>query len=599
MRANSMTISRVLVCISLAILAGCFSSGVTPPGANAPCKTNDNCPSGYQCLPATTGASGSLFCCKDTHSCGPVGSGGAGGGAIDGSIISDGSSAKGGAMDVASSGGAGGIGLDDAQAGAGGGGGNAGAGGGGGSSTIAAGGANGVDALVTGGAGGTDAPMATGGTSTGGATGSDARTGASDAPGTDTIDAPGGAGGTGGTKGSGGGGGSSGGAPGSGGVVGSGGIAASGGAVATGGVVGTGGATTCQSKTRDCTSSLDNDCNGTPDNQDSTCVCPSGTSGPCPGNNNPPCKSGTRTCILSADKTSTAWSTTCVGQVLPAAADTCSRGNDANCNGVPNEGCQCINEDSPLTCPCGTQTCTNGHLGACVTTCTATQTCSSAGQCVCNGTLAPCNGACVDLQSDPKNCGTCGDSTCFNKGMGCSGGQCVCTANTPNGQLCTRPGQVPGTCWSGACVLTASFQGCNTDADCVPGGCTGPAGFCIGTTRVAGQVSCSANDGAYIVCPASEGCTSGANSQVFCGTNAAPGAVTCDGPNDCSTGSDCCGNPGGGSHCYAQTQPGVIGSGCPSMGPGTQTGTLCDPLAPSCPGTKSCVGSYLDYFGCQ
>ena len=272
-------------------------------------------------------------------------------------------------------------------------------------------------------------------------------TGASDAPGTDTIDAPltgtggipgsGGAGGTGGTKGSDGGGGSSGGAPGSGGVVGSGGIAASGGAMATGGVVGTGGikgtggATTCQSKARDCTSSLDNDCNGTPDNQDSTCVCPSGTSGPCPGNNNPPCKSGTRTCILSADKTSTAWSTTCVGQVLPAAADTCSRGNDANCNLVPNEGCQCINEDPPQACPCGTQTCTNGKLNACVTTCTATQTCS-AGQCVCNTGLTPCNGVCVNLQSDPNNCGAC-TITC-GSWLGCSAGQCGCTASSRTAQ---------------------------------------------------------------------------------------------------------------------------------------------------------------------
>ena len=268
-------------------------------------------------------------------------------------------------------------------------------------------------------------------------------TGASDAPGADTIDAPltgtggipgsGGAGGTGGTKGSDGGGVSSGGAPGSGGVVGSGGIAASGGAVATGGVVGTGGikgtggSTACQSKARDCTSSLDNDCNGTPDNQDSTCVCPSGTSGPCPGNNNPPCKSGTRTCILSADKTSTAWSTTCVGQVLPAAADTCSRGNDANCNGVPNEGCQCINEDSPLTCPCGTQTCTNGKLGACVTTCAATQTCS-AGQCVCNASSCPngcCSGnECVAYAS--QSAGACGAG-----GMTCAACAGSCDISVP------------------------------------------------------------------------------------------------------------------------------------------------------------------------
>jgi hypothetical protein len=590
MRAYSLTVVKVLYCLSLAALSGCVSSGAKAPGANAPCKTDDGCPSEYQCLLATTGASG-LFCCKDSNSCGPAGQVDASGSAIDGAMVLDGPSSKGGAIDVASGGGSGGTGID---------GGNAGASGSGGS---------GIEVNTGGGGtGGANAPMATGGTSAGGATGFDARTGASDAPGTDTIDAPGGAGGTGGTKGSGGGGGASGGAPGSGGVLGSGGIAASGGAVATGGVVGTGGTTTCQPKARDCTSSLDNDCNGTPDNQDSTCVCPAGTSGPCPGNNNLPCKSGTRTCILSADKTSTAWSTTCVGQVLPAAADTCSRGNDANCNGVPNEGCQCINEDSPQACLCGTQTCTNGKLNACVTTCTATQTCSSAGTCVCNTGLTSCNGACVNTQSDPNNCGTCGFG-CGNNGLGCSAGQCTCTANTPNGIFCKRPGQVNGTCWSGACVLPAYFSGCNTAADCVPGGCTGPGGYCLGTIGVAGEVSCTDNDGAYVVCSTSQGCSPGPlTGQVQCGDgNGGIGVFACDGPNDCPGDSDCCTRLGTrGYFCVARAQPGVIGSGCAALDTnpnGPQSSVVCDPLNPTttCPTGKSCVtnaGTQVS-FGCQ
>src|SRR5947209_9886617 len=59
-------------------------------------------------------------------------------------------------------------------------------------------------------------------------------------------------------------------------------------------------------------------------------------------------------------------------------------------------------------------------------------------------------------------------------GLGCSSGQCVCTANTPNGTRCYRPGQQPATCWGGTCVLPAFFSGCSTATDCVPGGCTGP-----------------------------------------------------------------------------------------------------------------------------
>ena len=101
MRAYSMTAAKVLCCLSLVALAGCVSSGAKPPGANAPCKTSDGCPSGYQCLPATTGAAG-LFCCKDKNNCGPSGSGGAGGSGIDGPL------SKGG--DAGSNGGTGGTG---------------------------------------------------------------------------------------------------------------------------------------------------------------------------------------------------------------------------------------------------------------------------------------------------------------------------------------------------------------------------------------------------------------------------------------------------------------------------------------------------------
>lgn len=165
-----------------------------------------------------------------------------------------------------------------------------------------------------------------------------------------------------------------------------------------------------------------------------------------------------------------------------------------------------------------------------------------------------------------------------------------------NGTMCIRPGQTRGTCWAGACVLPAYFSGCNTAADCVPGGCTGPGGFCLGTVDVAGQVSCSANTGSYVVCPASQGCSAGPTTgQVECGdgTGTGTGTVTCDGPNDCTGNNDCCAYPASGSHCTAQAQPGVIGSGCPSVGPGAQLPVLCDPLNPTahCPAGKSCVNN--------
>jgi hypothetical protein len=43
-------------------------------------------------------------------------------------------------------------------------------------------------------------------------------------------------------------------------------------------------------------------------------------------------------CVESADGSHTAWDT-CFGAVGPASADTCSPGDDSNCNGIPNQGC--------------------------------------------------------------------------------------------------------------------------------------------------------------------------------------------------------------------------------------------------------------------
>ena len=96
-------------------------------------------------------------------------------------------------------------------------------------------------------------------------------------------------------------------------------------------------------KARDCTSGLDLDCNGVPDNKaDSVCKCTVGATQDCdahPGKDAKGlCKAGSQTCVASADKTTSAFGA-CTGSVGPAATDGCAANNDANCNGVPNEGC--------------------------------------------------------------------------------------------------------------------------------------------------------------------------------------------------------------------------------------------------------------------
>jgi hypothetical protein len=83
----------------------------------------------------------------------------------------------------------------------------------------------------------------------------------------------------------------------------------------------------------------------------------------------------------------------CIGAVAPEAADTCDPGNDANCNGTPNEGCAC--EDGAKracgsdegNCVQGEQVCEGDVWGPCVgeepckladgQACTATANCAT------------------------------------------------------------------------------------------------------------------------------------------------------------------------------------------------------------------------------
>jgi hypothetical protein len=161
---------------------------------------------------------------------------------------------------------------------------------------------------------------------------------------------------------------------------------------------------------RNCTSSADNDCNGSPDNTiDATCACASGASRGCnthPGKDgNGPCKAGSQSCQVAADQKSSAWGT-CSGDVGPAAADTCDPGNDANCNGVKNEGCGCVNGATQHCGNCGTQTCAGGtYTGtSCLGQCKQpAPNCNGSYACVCGASVV-C-GACLDWDFEDNTLG--------------------------------------------------------------------------------------------------------------------------------------------------------------------------------------------------
>src|SRR3569623_1582303 len=162
-------------------------------------------------------------------------------------------------------------------------------------------------------------------------------------------------------------------------------------------------------KSRDCTSSADNDCNGIDDTQETPfCTCKVGTAQPCQGNSTSPatgiCKYGTQSCTASGDKTTSNWEMSCVGSVGPNTRD-CTSTADNDCNGMPDDQ-DCY---GTIVVP-GTVSCWASGGGAVVR-------CSTADGCT--------NGIC-GTSSAPGLIGCDGPNDC-------SSGQLCCTVTGPSG----------------------------------------------------------------------------------------------------------------------------------------------------------------------
>jgi hypothetical protein len=422
--------------------------------------------------------------------------------------------------------------------------GTAGASAGGGSTT---GGAL-VTSTSAGGASGTSGPAGTtakGGSTSGG-----------------TVATSGGTSGTAGAAGSSSKGGASGGTPTSGGTTAS--SSASGGATMGGsGGSSTTSSATCQPKARDCTSTQDNNCNGIPDNQETTyCACPVGQKRDCRDQYDGIgiCKKGSQTCEASTDKTTSSWSE-CSGFVAPGTEVCDAAGEDENCDGRSNEGCECVNGTS-IPCDCGSPTtCANGNKGTCSVTkvtmyrdfdtddhgeAQATQ--------VCPGTAGY-----VESHDD------CDDrDSAFHPGLS------VCSSATQSKH-----------CSSGG---VTSYTTC--DYGCAGAGqCHSAADVTIG---LPGYVSCTNVSN----CFAADGCrqydTSG-----LCGTTGSGGAIIhCDGPNDCP-----------GQKCLMYTDRTINETKCypavPSENPDNYH-EVCDPLASTCQAPQVCTKQGLyPMYACE
>jgi hypothetical protein len=151
---------------------------------------------------------------------------------------------------------------------------------------------------------------------------------------------------------------------------------------------------------------------------------------------NGPCRAGLRTCVLAADGLTTEWGS-CEGAVEPGGPDSCTvRGDDADCDGTPNTDCPCVDGDTQEcgsntdTGPCqiGTSTCVNTRFGDCIGAVppAAQDSCSPGDDSNCNGSAN--DRFCQCLNGATQACGVTstgvcelGTQTCVNGSFG----QCV------------------------------------------------------------------------------------------------------------------------------------------------------------------------------
>jgi hypothetical protein len=324
-----------------------------------------------------------------------------------------------------------------------------------------------------------------------------------------------------------------------------------------------------------CEMGNDANCNGSANNG---CECIDGATQDC-GNATGNCKKGSQTCKNGA------WGA-CTGGVAPAAADKCSpAGDDANCNGVPNEGCDCTAGATRGCAKCGTQTC--GSDGKWGTTCANQKDCEpndiqtdgvACGNCGTQSRKATCTAQCTwgawanvgtCLGSGPCKpgvtanqmqtvaCGNCGmqnqtracsaqcdwPTTWTNDVSGCTGQGCVpgskqAQASVPCGNYCGKIAQEktcnnlcqygPTTDAAGAVCTVSMDCGTNTSS---PGDERTGYVWCLWPDPANGSEDCAPTDKCCLL-----------NGGYGCTTGACTGGkiMACDGPEDCTGGKKCC-----------------------------------------------------------
>lgn len=189
-----------------------------------------------------------------------------------------------------------------------------------------------------------------------------------------------------------------------------------------------------------------------------------------------------------------------------AAPDTCGAGT-LLCNG------NCVLQDTTNCSACGAG-CTSGQVCSVSTVAGIGGTCGSE----CTGGTTLCGGACVDTDTDPKNCGQCGGPA--DAGVACNfcvDGTCLAECDAPSiacGDQCIDLASDPNNC-----------GGCNTK-------CSGSTPLCDKSRCVAscggGESPCNGGCSDYTEDPKNcGGCTTGKDAHSFACPTPVGGVAAC------------------------------------------------------------------------